>query len=141
MRTFFRLTLIVCIVIGFTSTDCQAKYRLTVENGGNRGYFYQLMRNCFGNLFSKKVDFESLRYTGKGQDTFIWGRTKDYNELSESTLGDKAIECNINDNDREAADYAIAQIKKGVNTGSKTMQSGRYVWWNKTNLEITVSVD
>ncbi|MBI3259372.1 MAG: hypothetical protein HYZ54_07875 [Ignavibacteriae bacterium] len=141
MKTFFRLGVIVCLVAGFTATDCQAKYRLTVENGGSHGYFYQLMRNCFGTLFSKKIDFECLRYTGKGRDTYIWGRTKDYNEFSESTLGDKAIMTNINPQDREAADYAIAQIRAGNYFGSKTMTSGKFVLWNRSQFEITVSVD
>lgn len=141
MKTFFRISVIACIVIGFAAVDASARYKLTVENGGTRGYFSQLLRACFGPLLYKKVDFESLNYLGKGKDTYIWGRTKDYNEFSESTLGDKAIMINIDPLDREAADYAIAQIRSGNHFGNKAMPSGKFVSWNRSQVETTVTVN
>ena len=141
MKTFCRISLIACVIIGFLVVDASAKYRLTIENGGSRGYFSKLIRTCFSPLFFKKVDFESLNYLGKGQDTYIWGRTKDFEMFSESTLGDKAIMINIAPLDREAADYALAQIRSGNYFGSKVMPSGKFVSWSRSQFEITVSVN
>ncbi len=144
MKTFSRFIVVSVILMSFLAVDSQAKYRLVVKKTGQEGYLSQLFRSYFAPLLSKKggaTGYEYVSYVGKGKDTYIWCKTKGYDECPASTLRDKIIESNIDDNDREAADYAIAQIKKGVNSGNKTLQSGRYVWWNKTNLEITVSVD
>lgn len=124
MKHPYRIIAIALVLLGMSTSDSFAWYRLTAKNGGPEGYGNQVI---YWDQWGTDVRCENP------------GTTK-CSTVAKRRKGFFSHEEEIDRKDQEAANYAFDQMRKGVKEGSLRMSSGRYVSWKRTSTDIYVLV-
>ncbi|MBI3259373.1 MAG: hypothetical protein HYZ54_07880 [Ignavibacteriae bacterium] len=124
MKHLYRIIALAVLILGISSTDCSAWYRLSAKNGGPEGY---------GNIV--------VHWDQWGTDTRCEysGNNKCPTEAKREK-GFLSREVTIDIKDQEAANYAFDQMRKGIKEGNSKRTSGRFVSWKRTSTDIYVLV-
>ncbi|MBI3259374.1 MAG: hypothetical protein HYZ54_07885 [Ignavibacteriae bacterium] len=122
MNNLYRIIALAVLILGISSSDCSAWYRLSAKNGGPNGYNYSYFKaDAWG--------------------TFIKCEGAGYEKLPTKAMRDANNKQWIDKRDQDAANYAMDMMRKGQIGGKVKLPSGRIVEWKKTATEIQISVD